>query len=337
MNNELLIKFLLKETSPEEDQGVKEWLARDDANMKKFSQFRSIWETSKTFAFEHPIDSDTAWQRFKLLRDRHKDEKILNNLSNEENTHKAIPLNQSDKRKWFNIAATIGVGISLLLGVYFYWIAPKHPYFHTIEYTAGEDIRNSTLPDGTSITLNKHAKIAYTEALFGRKRKVTMEGEVFFDVQRNEKLPFEIVVNDVNVTVLGTSFNIKSNKSITEVIVETGMVQIQHNDVLIKLKPDEKAIAQVGEKGIEQSAQTDRLYDYYRSKVFKLEETPLWRFAEVLGEIYNVNITIESTSLGSLPITTRFDNDSLDNILFTLGETFQLQVERSGRNITIKK
>lgn len=337
MNDELLIKFLLKETTPDESQGVKEWLAIDDANRKKFIQFKLVWETSKTFAFERPIDSNTAWQRFKLLRDQKKDEKVMNDSPKDEGTKDLISPNRRDKKRWFNIAATIGVGISLLLGIYMYWIAPQYPYFHAIEYAAGDDVHEHILPDGTSITLNKYAKLSYKEPLFGKKRKVAMEGEVFFEVQRNEQFPFEITVNDISVTVLGTSFNIKSNKSTTEVIVETGMVQVQHKDVLIKLSPDERAVAQVGEKGIERSVQTDRLYDYYRSKVFRLEETPLWRFAEVLGEVYNVSITIESTTIGSLPITTTFDNDSLDNILLTLGETFQLQVEKQGRNIVIKK
>lgn len=332
MNDELLVKFLLKEASPEEEQAVATWLAKDRANEKKMEHFKLIWESSRKLALQNPIDADLAWERFQVLREQQ--EKL------QKDSHPAsISLVPKKKTSggWLRIAASITISMGVLLGIYWYLIAPKHPYFHTIEIVSTDEPLSETLPDGTKITLNKHSKIAYTEKLFGKRRAVNMSGEVFFDVTRIPAIPFEINVKDVAIKVLGTSFNIKSNAKGTEVIVETGAVQVSRNDIVIKLKPDEKAIARAEEQGLEQKKQTDRLYDYYRSKVFKLDGTPLWRFVEVLNDVYQAQIVIENTAIANLPLNTAFENESLTAILNTICKTLQLRTEKRGNIITIKR
>ena len=65
MTDELLIKFLLKETSEEENTTIQEWLAADPANISRFIQFEKIWEASKILAPESKIDEEEAWNTFK--------------------------------------------------------------------------------------------------------------------------------------------------------------------------------------------------------------------------------------------------------------------------------
>lgn len=333
MKDEILIKFLLKETSPEEDQYVQAWLAEDTSNQQKLEHFKLIWDTSKQLAMQHPIDEDLAWKRFQLLKDRQSESKLT------EADHQ-IPQLQEYRSKglgWLKVAASILVIMGLMTGIYIYVIAPKNPYLHSIDVTANDTPLTDTLPDGTVVTLNSHAKLSYTESLFSSQRKVDMSGEVFFDVASDKKRPFNVTVKDLSIKVLGTSFNVKSNRKLTEVIVETGAVQVRREEIVIKLKPDEKAIAMVAHKGLTQEKQEDRLYDYYRSKMFKLDGTPLWRFAEVLNEVYHARIVINDTAIASLPVTTTFDNDSLPNILQTLCKTLQLEMEKNGKTIILKR
>ena len=81
---------------------------------------------------------------------------------------------------------------------------------------------------------------------------------------------------------------------------------------------------------------TDELYNYYRTKEFVCNNTPLWRLADVLGEAYGVHIIITDERLRSLPLTTVFKNESLDNILLVISETFNIKVEREGNTIYFK-
>jgi len=321
MNDGLLIKFLLEETSIEETQLIEDWIAQNAANKQKFEQIKLIWQTSKQLAHTHPLDEQLAWERFVARR---------NNRPSVE--HRLRPATN-----WMKIAASILVILGVTIGLYVTTIGPKHPYFHTMEWSSAQTPVTDTLPDGTIVTLNKHSKIAYRENLFTRKRQVTMQGEAFFAVHRNPTQSFEVRVKDVQVHVLGTSFNVKSDKDKTEVIVETGAVQVRRHDVIIQLKPDERAIAPVEGKGLKQQPQTDHLYDYYRTKVFKLNHTPLWRFVDLLSKVYGTNIVIESNDIVNLPLTTTFANESLAAILKTLSESLQVKIEKNGRTIIIKK
>src|SRR5690349_16393925 len=65
MNDELLIKFLLKETTAIENGEVEQWLAANDENALYFEQLEKIWKASGTLAQASEVDVDKAWLAFK--------------------------------------------------------------------------------------------------------------------------------------------------------------------------------------------------------------------------------------------------------------------------------
>ena len=106
---------------------------------------------------------------------------------------------------------------------------------------------NDTLPDGSFVTLNKNSSIHYPKKFPGRKRNIELKGEAFFTVTPDKEKPFVISVNDVTVTVVGTSFNIKSVSGKTQVVVESGIVQVTKNNKTIELKPAGKSNNNLGQ------------------------------------------------------------------------------------------
>src|SRR5690606_40326743 len=80
----------------------------------------------------------------------------------------------------------------------------------------------------------------------------------------------------------------------------------------------------------------DQLHNYYVSKQFVLDNTPLWRIAEVLEGAYGVDIAIARPELRDLPMTTTLRQGSLNEVLNNIGETFGLKVERQGDQVIIK-
>jgi ferric-dicitrate binding protein FerR (iron transport regulator) len=78
------------------------------------------------------------------------------------------------------------------------------------------------------------------------------------------------------------------------------------------------------------------LYKYYRTKEFICDNTPLWQLAGSLEEAYNVNIVINDPALRQLKINTVFHDQSLDQILFIIKETFRIRVTRSGDQIILQ-
>jgi hypothetical protein len=83
------------------------------------------------------------------------------------------------------------------------------------------------LPDSTHIILNKKSSLTYPENFSGDARRVTLNGEAFFEVKHNAEMPFIITAGNTETKVLGTSFNIKQDESKgnVEVSVMTGKVQ----------------------------------------------------------------------------------------------------------------
>ena len=69
------------------------------------------------------------------------------------------------------------------------------------------------LPDGTTVYLNTNSKIIFPKRFEKNKREITLKGEAFFEVTKDKNRPFIINVNEAQVEVLGTSFNILSNSS----------------------------------------------------------------------------------------------------------------------------
>jgi transmembrane sensor len=109
------------------------------------------------------------------------------------------------------------------------------------------------LPDGTQVWLNANSQLSYGNGNFGiQGREVTLSGEAFFDVTKNEKNPFIIHTGTIIITVKGTAFNVKAypNEKTIETSLVRGLIEIttkQDPDRKILLKPNEKIIIPVGE------------------------------------------------------------------------------------------
>jgi ferric-dicitrate binding protein FerR (iron transport regulator) len=102
------------------------------------------------------------------------------------------------------------------------------------------------------------------------------------------------------------------------------------------LRKDEKIrVLQHDSTLIKENVQ-DRLYNYYRSREFVCDNTPLWKFVEILNEAYGANIIIENPKLRGLLLTAPFENESLDRILEVVHETFNITVIKETDRIILR-
>ncbi|MBN9384495.1 MAG: FecR family protein [Chitinophagaceae bacterium] len=107
------------------------------------------------------------------------------------------------------------------------------------------------LPDGTLVWLNANSQLTYENKTFGiEERAVTLVGEAFFDVTKNEKAPFIIHTRDMTIRVLGTAFTVKAypRDKTAETALIRGLVEIttrRDPERKIVLKPNEKIVVPV--------------------------------------------------------------------------------------------
>ncbi|MCR4029824.1 FecR family protein [Flavobacterium anhuiense] len=319
MNDDLLVKYLVGETDADETAIVKDWLNASENNLKYYNDFKKIWEESLLIAAEKTtVNEDDAWKRFQ------------NRIHEKDNVIK-IP-NQSYSR-WLQIAA------SIILFCTLGWLG--YSYFENksadelIQVYASNSTINDTLPDGTIVTLNQNSSLSYKK-FAGNTRPVTLKGEAFFKVAPDKTKPFIIQINDVLVKVVGTSFNVKNKNGQTTVNVETGIVKVSRNKDEVELRQGEKVVIANKQTALLKSVSKGRLYNYYRNKELVCDQTPLQELVDALNEIYNANIIIKTASLQEKPLTTIFKDQSLDQILEVIQETFTLKIERKDNQIILE-
>lgn len=317
MKDELLIKYLLKESSEDENTAVKNWLAEDAANEVYYLQFEKIWNAGKNLAVKTEIDEEQAWQRFKERTAAVKKEATVH------------PLN---KYLWIKVAAMI----TLVAGIWF-----GYNLFNPVSYTditAKNQIITDTLPDGSEITLNKNSEISYASN-FTRNRSVRLKkGDVFFNVAHDKSRPFVIDADQVSVTVVGTSFNVKHQTGETEVNVESGIVRVSVGKEEVELHRGEKVLIRNKNPELLKEKNTDQVYNYYHSGEIIANNTPILKVITILKDVYGVEIKTDDPAINNMTVTTTLPiKYSLDENLKTLRETMDLKVTRNGNQILLSK
>ncbi|WP_293299309.1 FecR family protein [Pedobacter sp. UBA4863] len=322
MNDELLIKFLLNETTAEETAQVQKWIGASAENQKYYYQFERIWNESATLAESSEADEELAWQKFKQrLNERQLVQPVVKKI-------KTKPL-------WWQAAAVFVICFGA-------WAAYQQFVGGYTNLASTHLVVNKELPDGSQLVLNKNTNISYA-ADFKTNRKVKIKsGEVFFDVAHNRSHPFVIDIDEVKVEVVGTSFNIKKNKESVEVIVESGTVKITAQgqptgSKELRLTKGESVLLEEG-KGIAVKKQTeDELYNYYRTALFVANNTSLARLVAILSEAYGEKISLSESVRNDKISTTLPFKYSLEKNLETICETLDLKKQRNQDGILLSK
>jgi len=121
--------------------------------------------------------------------------------------------------------------------------AEAAPTIHTLSTPVGGQFQ-VTLPDGSKVWLNAATILKYPSRFASNERRVEVNGEAYFEVAKNEKQPFHVVLADSsNVSVLGTHFNIMSysNEADKEVTLLEGSVSVSKKGTAKKLEPGTQA------------------------------------------------------------------------------------------------
>ncbi|MES2480096.1 MAG: FecR domain-containing protein [Bacteroidota bacterium] len=317
--DELLVKYLLGEADAQEHLTLNKWREALPENEKYYQHFELIWQESKAINAPDNIDENEAWARLKQRIDRPAVPEL--------NEPKRINLN------WKGLMRIAAVLVLMLGGAYFIYNQQNNKMLVVESELA---VRIETLPDGSVVTLNKNASISYPKKFTGNTRSVILNGEAFFNITPNKEKPFIIEANGVDIKVVGTSFNVKTGTAKTEVIVETGIVEVSKNNNVVRLSPKEKAIVSAANDKPTKGNSSDMLYNYYRSNEFECINIPLWRVVEVLNEAYDAQIVISNPDIKDLKFRTNLINQKLDDNLAIIAETLDISVEKRGSEILLK-
>lgn len=188
---------------------------------------------------------------------------------------------------------------------------------YSIIATGYGERKSIELPDGTLVELNSGSTLQYPIAFNKNTRKVILKGEAFFDVARNENAPFIVENSRINIKVLGTSFNVKSfeEDADDEISVETGLVEVNVENAMLKLKANEHMCYNNNTKELHRSEIETHKAGCWREDILQFNNASIKDVAKQLTRRFNCRIKLDANSSFTEKISGSHDNATLESIL----------------------
>lgn len=241
-------------------------------------------------------------------------------------------------RKIMLYASSYAAAITLLV-LSTYWLTTSH--YNTQQPAA--DIENIlyvpagqrvqlTLQDGTEVWLNSQTKLTYPALFTGKERRVTVEGEAFFDVAKNPDKPFIVSSQGVEMKVLGTKFNVYSypgKESIQTSLLEGGLkVYFPHTESKgVILKPEEQVTIKGNQMKVGSLPHAD--YFLWKDGIYSFINEPLIDILKKLELYYDVKIIVKDQSIYNWEYTGKFrQRDGIDEILRMIQRIHKFKISK---------
>lgn len=199
-----------------------------------------------------------------------------------------------------------------------------------------------TLPDGTLVWLNAGSRITYSQGFGVGNRKIELIGEGYFEVKRNEEVPFLVKTNSLLVKVLGTKFNFRDYPDDAEAVVSLSEGKVSLNNLLKKEKEafllsNERVVLNKkdGRMHVEHSTVANALQ--WTNGYLFFDEELLPDVVKELERSYNVKIQIASDTLNTFRFYGNFVHreQNIQEVLEALSATRKIHYFIEGHNITL--
>jgi len=289
MDFELLYRFFEGLTTEEENKTIKVWLESSPENEKRFYEERKIYDA--IILNSNDPDSQTG----------------SISEENEGKSHYRIPMYIKEIVK---IAAIVLITV---LGSWYFLSnrdVDSNPIaMQTINVPAGQRL-NLTLPDGTNVWLNAKTKIQYPVSFNAKERLVTIDGQAYFEVAKNEDVPFIVKSPQGVVQALGTKFDVldysDGDRDFQAMLME-GSVKVHLSDnesESVILTPEKKAFLSDGKLDV---VQVDD-YSVYQWKegLISFRNESFENIMKSFEKTYDITIIIEDTKIKNLSFTGKF-------------------------------
>jgi len=212
----------------------------------------------------------------------------------------------------------------------------QKPFF--VEVKSG-DKAQLVLPDGSAVKLNSASSLTYD---FSDRsvRKVSLTGEAFFEVSKDKSKPFIVQVGELNIEVLGTSFNVSSygEGNLIETSLLEGSIKLSGENLAhyYVLHPSEKAIYNRETKTIriEPTDNGDETAWMQNRLVFDSE--PLVSVIDKIERWYGVNIDLQCPEIAQDKISGSFSGEQLMYVMEALKMQYNVDYSINGNDVTIK-
>ncbi|MFW5760248.1 MAG: FecR family protein [Cyclobacteriaceae bacterium] len=323
----LLKDFTNQELTPDESKILNAWLQESTKNEKIYVQMK--------LAFLQPEAEDLQKLKTTIWADIQGQRKIKIQTSSQ---------GQSLYYLWARVAAILIFCVSIAILFYQYTNDGNEVALTSAEIKMTGKVSDpgqklfTTLPDGSSVKLNGDSKILYAEEFAGDYREVILYGEAFFEVIRDENKPFIIRTKDIEVKVLGTSFNIESYPG-----EASSMVAVASGKVAVKGLNQQMLTLDIGEKVAYHSdseSLTKENFDWeeeygWKDNVLVFNKASLTEIFNRLNKWYGVEF-IQRDDIPEKKFSGRYVNPTLNAVLEGLSYVYNFEYSIELNQVVLK-
>lgn len=237
--------------------------------------------------------------------------------------------------RWDLLRWVAVLGGALVVATAAYWVAVTHrkDTIYIVQHNEAGQRSQFVLPDNSKVWLQAGSTLRYPEDFSGSERRVSLEGEAFFDVARDVTKPFIVDTEDLSTTALGTSFNVSAypGKPSIDVTLVTGKVRVEQHLLAAGpalLTPGNKARYEKNSHVIATSPAAVENIRAWTDGVLLFEGDDFPEFVRKIGQWYGVSVVCEGKVPARWSIRGRFKEAYLSHVLdilsFNKGFSYKL-------------
>lgn len=307
---DLIAKSLSGGMTSEEQAEFDNSLHKNPDNLKAYKTLQKQWLVGGKLKLNLDVNTEESWNKFTQLRGG-----------------QSVKKNNS----WPTILKVAAM-ILVTIGISFYNVTVTEN--KSIRYATGDnEMLEVVLPDSSKIWLNESTIITLASNFNDTKREIDLNGEAYFEINRDEKRPFIITSGETTTEVLGTSFNIDARQSKAEVSINvvSGKVSFSHLENELILIKGNAAVFHKEKLSLTQTEGGQNNLAWH-SKKLVFEDQSLETVISVLEDYFQREINLMTTTASSCLFTGEFKDPKIDEVLEVIALTLDLKIEHKEHN-----
>lgn len=337
MKKEVLDRFFKNECTDKEAHEVLIWVNSEEGQASLGKSFDD---------FEWGDMADNGISSDKMLSNIHRiigEQRLMNEMDRPADAMLNRPGGRR-RMRFINVAATLLLLVAASFITYFITSNGIEMGFQEVEWVTQVAPlgKKSTLylGDGTMVKLNAGSKMIYPREFSDDSREVTLIGEAYFDVERDEQRPFLINSGEVDVRVLGTSFIVKSyaEDDLITVAVESGKVSVtgKLNKAEVTLEKGDLAFYKPSTKKFDtREVKNSSLYFGWINQNIVFEDNNIDEIFNVLARWYGIEFVVQKELDLDKKFTAIYKKPTLKVILESLSVAYNFNYEVKNKQVII--
>ncbi len=310
---------------------IESWMLDRENDPTLDSALHSLWESKEMITDETSAINPAALSR------------LLAEIGDSQQ-EKTASRKRFNFRRILRYASVAAIAFIASAATYYFTDREERTLSETVLVTAKGSTGEFKLPDGSLVLLNSDTRLTYCPEDFKNKgkRKVSVDGEAYFEVVKDKNHPFVVDMGKMDVEVLGTSFEVRNYafSKIEEVVLLSGKVKVQTEGSKDKeriLLPDQRLVLdrKDGVCSVEDVPAVN--YCRWTTPRLKLENEPLGDILITISRKYCLDLEVDPDVDKNYKLSLTLYNESIDELMPVITYLSGVNYTISGNTLRILK